>query len=535
MKKFSKILSVALLVALVLSLGVANAFADENTTVTTQTITIGNAVKGETYTAYKLMDASYEGTLTSTTPITYYYVGAETDPLFDILNDYFQFEAFQNGRAYLKVVDEDGDPITYTAEVAANLAKAINAAMNAEQNPLVLTPAATGVEATGTPATAVITVADKGYYFVNTSLGAVCSIDTADNVTINEKNTTTTEDKTVQEDSLIGSGTAGDGTNGYGDKNDADVGDTVYFKTTVTIGKGQKNVVFHDVMQTGKLAFNADSVVVTGASTTSGETTTNYYTIKTGSNAASGDTFTVEFDNDWTTSLSENTTVTITYSAVVTEGAIVGDQAGLAMDAGNDNKSRVTFGDSQSTEWDWTRTYTWSFDILKYAGELASPTKLEGAEFELSKGETKLAFKVVKEGSQTEAAEYLFSKTGGDGTTTTLVTPKSGLITLKGLDADTYTLTETKAPTGYNKLNEPITVVVDSNTDVAVAEGADPHTATMTLKQDGTTTQKVNVLNNSGTELPSTGGIGITIFYVVGGVLVLAAIILLVTKKRMSD
>ena len=104
---------------------------------------------------------------------------------------------------------------------------------------------------------------------------------------------------------------------------------------------------------------------------------------------------------------------------------------------------------------------------------------------------------------------------------TVLTTDAKGSITISGLDADTYYLRETKAPDGYNKLAEDVTVTI-----------------TPTKSTDGTTltlapvTAKVN--NQSGTELPSTGGMGTTIFYVLGSVLVLAAVVLLVTKKRMS-
>ncbi|MBO5567387.1 MAG: LPXTG cell wall anchor domain-containing protein [Clostridia bacterium] len=531
MKKFTKLLGIVLIIALVMSMGAA-ALAEETTT-TTNTITIGEAVDGETYTAYKLLSATYEtadNTVTSTTPIAYYYTGAATDALYNLLvAQGFQFEAFQGNVAYLKVVDGEGNTIDYSTAVnAAALAKAINDAMNAETNPLTLTVAGSDTAENGT---ATIEVADKGYYFVNTSLGSVCSIDTAANVTINEKNTTTTQDKTVQEDS----------TGNYGDKNDASVGDTVNFQTTITIGKYQKNVVFHDVMQTEKLAFNASSVTVTGVPD-------GKYTIKTGENAATGDTFTVEFDNDWTSALAEDTTVTITYSAVLTVYAIVGDQFGLAMDAGNDNKSKVTYGDAQETTWDWTRTYTWQFDILKYTGTGSDKTPLAGAEFTLTQTQTvpaaeagaeatttttTLTFVKVSDGDATNAVVYRYDPAG---TVTTLVTPESGLIELRGLDADTYILTETKAPEGYNKLNDPITVVIDSNTDTDQGTGTDGKQAdgSATIKKDGTSTDQVEVENNSGTVLPSTGGIGTTIFYVVGSILVVAAGVLLITKKRMS-
>ncbi len=528
----------ALVLAMMLVLGMTAALAD-----TPHTITIGHAVLGETYTAYKLMDATFQGdTVSSTTPISYYYQGASTDALYGILDNYFQFEAFQDGKAQLKVVNENGEAISYDTVDVTALAAEINAAMEAGTLSLTEAGQATAEDVNGVP-TATISVDSRGYYFVNTTLGAVCSIDTAANVTIEEKNTTTTTDKKVQEDS----------TNNYGDKNDADVGQTVTFQSTVTIGRHQKNVVFHDIMQTEKLAFNYD-VAVTGA-TVGG---TNKYTIcypahgdsestmPTGE-AYAGDTFAVQFDNAWTESLDTDTTVTITYSAVVTENAIIGLQSGLAMDAGNDNKSRVDYGNDQHTSWDWTRTYVWSFDIYKYAaGENNTTIPLADAEFQLKKGTAVLHFDLVQTGAaaveadpenniEAQAATPTIYRYNASGSVTTLVTPASGLIKIVGLDADTYSLVETAAPRGYNKLANPIAVVIDSDTDTDQGDNNASQGATMTLTQDGETATQIGVLNQTGTELPSTGGIGTTIFYVGGGILVLAAVILLVTKRRMSN
>ena len=115
---------------------------------------------------------------------------------------------------------------------------------------------------------------------------------------------------------------------------------------------------------------------------------------------------------------------------------------------------------------------------------------------------------------------------------TVLTSPENGIIALHGLDAGIYKLEETKAPAGYNKLNGDVTVEIMSSQDVDVGN---EQFATVRLVNGTVAVDEIDVENNHGTELPSTGGIGTTIFYVVGGVLVLAAIILLVTKKRMSE
>ena len=159
--------------------------------------------------------------------------------------------------------------------------------------------------------------------------------------------------------------------------------------------------------------------------------------------------------------------------------------------------------------------------MLKYTnGENNAETPLAGATFTLSKnadGSNPIA--LVSEGNNV----YRVAKTGETGTVTAITTDETGKFTIKRLDADTYYLTETAAPAGYNKLAGPITIVIGEN---GVVNGT-------TEAPQGV--DEVKVLNQSGTELPSTGGMGTTIFYVLGSILVLGAAVLLITRKRMSN
>ena len=158
--------------------------------------------------------------------------------------------------------------------------------------------------------------------------------------------------------------------------------------------------------------------------------------------------------------------------------------------------------------------------MFKYTKTGETETALAGAKFTLSKnadGSNPIA--LVSKGNNV----YRVAKTGETGTVTEITTDDTGKFTIKGLDADTYYLTETAAPAGYNKLAGPVTIVIGEN---GVVNGT-------TEASQGV--DEVKVLNQSGTELPSTGGIGTTIFYVVGGILVVGAVVLLVTKKRMNS
>lgn len=141
---------------------------------------------------------------------------------------------------------------------------------------------------------------------------------------------------------------------------------------------------------------------------------------------------------------------------------------------------------------------------------------LDGAEFELADGNTKLSF--VKDAN----GNYRVATTGEKDATTT-ITVKNGKVNIYGLAGKTYTLTETKAPDGYNKLVTPETVNL-----------TDGSMASATIESETYVDGGVVVKNNAGTVLPSTGGMGTTLFYVIGGGLMVAAVVLLVTKKRME-
>ena len=227
--------------------------------------------------------------------------------------------------------------------------------------------------------------------------------------------------------------------------------------------------------------------------------------------------------------ITQATTITITYSAELNENAEVGLE-------GNPNESKLSYGVADSTTGkpsgttppSKTTTYTWDVDVFKYTnktteeGESAKTEEvaLAGAKFTLSKnsdGTNPIA--LVSEGNNV----YRVAKTGETGTVTEITTDTTGTFTIQGLDADTYYLTETAAPAGYNKLADAVTIVIGEN---GVVNGT-------TEAPQGV--DEVKVLNQSGTELPSTGGMGTTLFYVLGSVLVVGAVVLLVTRKRMSN
>lgn len=310
-------------------------------------------------------------------------------------------------------------------------------------------------------------------------------------------------DKQVQEDS----------DSSWGDKNDAEIGQEVNFKTTINVTAGNTtNYVLHDKM-TG-LTYKADSIQITKANGTVALTQGTDYTIETPKDGCS---FEIKFVNNG--KLNAGDVVVVTYTATVNADAVV---AGT----GNTNETWLDYGNNGHTTHDTTRTYVWEFKIYKYtkgAGENET-VALPHAEFVLYKksGETKSYL--------TANGNKLTGWTTEENSATKFTSDNNGNISISGLDAGEYYLKETKAPDGYNKLTDDIKVVLTKEYNESTNVGTAFFAYSNVTKAD-----KVEVENNAGTTLPSTGGMGTTVFYVVGGGLMAVAVVLLVTKKRMEN
>ena len=473
-----KTMSVLLALVLLLALSVPAMAAGEGT------ITINNAVVGQTYTIYRILELeSYN----ATTKAYSYKATTDWDAFVKAHSTYFDVDA--QGYVTWKAATDDA-----TAAEFAKLARAYAADEN------------NNVTAQGTANADSKKVTfnnlELGYYLVDSTLGTLCSLDTTNpTVTIEEKNAKPSNVKTVEEDS----------NHKYGEKNDADIGQTVNFKSTITAQAGAENYVFHDKMS-GGLTFGAVTGVTlkhkedTEAATVASEN----YEVNT-SNPEDGCTFEIVFTQAFCDTLKANDKIEISYTATVNENAVVGGN-------GNPNESHLSYGDQNhptTTPPSTTTTYTWKIDVLKYTMKGDEEVKLADAVFTLSKsidGTDPIA--LISEGNNV----YRVAKTGETGITQ-ITTDATGAFTIKGLDSDTYYLTEIAQPAGYNKLADPIKVVIDDHGNV---------------KYNNDYTGTVRVENKTGAELPSTGGVGTTVFYVVGGLMVLLAVVLLVTRKKMS-
>ena len=489
MKLIKKIAAIMFAFIMVVSMS-CNVKADDTTTATEKgTITINKAIDGQTYTIYKLLDLeSYVPETATQTGLYSYKPAAEWKSFFETAE----------AKKYI-TVDKNG---------YANWVKGANQAEFAQEALDYAT--ANNISNKGTKPASNNTVKfehlDLGYYLVDSSVGSLCVLNTTNpDLTIAEKNGVPSVEKGV---SNTQNGT-------YGTSNNASIGDTVNFKTTITAQPGAQNYVLHDKMTDG-LTFNNKVEVKKGESPVA----TSDYTLKT-SGFTDDCTFEIEFKQNFCDTLIANDIITVTYSATLNENAVIAGE-------GNKNETWLKYGDSQSTQPVTTNTKTFEMNVFKFYEDKNNSNAekgLAGAIFKLTKGSQdaeNIGF--VKTSNVTATDDvYRVAKKDETGTVTTITSPKSGKFTIQGLGAGTYYLTETKQPDGYNKLSGPVTVVIDKDGKVKVKNGDAYDEVT-----------QVKVENKSGTVLPSTGGAGTTMIYLIGGALVLGSGVVLVTKRRVK-
>lgn len=507
-KAMKKLMATLLAVAMVCAMAAPVFAADAGTTTaatSTGSITIKNAVPNQTYKIYRILDLEYHAGTSSylykVTPEWKNFVEAHSTDL--ELNESTGVVTWKNADS-----TDGSDVIQKLANDAGTYAKdhTITAVDSKSAG-------AVTIEFTNLP---------LGWYLVVSDLdnGAICSIGTtAPNAVIREKNSKPTIEKEVYEGS----------TSGY--SNDVGIGDTVNFHTNIYVTDGNPtDYVLHDTMSNG-LKFDSTSVKVYLHRDRAGNTNTfsGYLTAGTDYELVTSPADKCTFEIKFIKKLMPYDSIQVTYSATVTADAVIGT-------AGNDNDTVLKYGVNSETEHSSTKTYVWEMGVHKFTKLNNVDTPLADAEFQLYKkdGETKKYAKFAE--TSTTSIYKLTGWTDNADEAAKVKTPATGNIKFEGLDAGTYYLEETDAPDGYNKLTAPIEVTIERTLPKDSAEATTFGGQTIKYGSSATGTDHlVPVENNAGTVLPGTGGIGTTIFYIVGGGLMVAAAILLVTKKRMEN
>ena len=523
-----KVFAAAAAIATVFGLAattVATANAADNATLTVSTTDAKFA--GKTVNAYKMFSATVSGdgqavSYTLTDEWKPFFKNSTASGLTDVT------DANINDKANDYVSKLTGNALVAFATKASNWAqtKANNITVGAT--------ATVSADASNSKYTATFTGLDYGYYVVavpgatlanaSSQYATLVSVHST-SVTAEIKGNLPTVDKKVQ-------------VNGTGkDATDAKIGDTLTFTLTSTIpdmsAYSTYTFNFKDTLSKG-LTFGQVTSVKVGDTAL---TTDTDYTVATAP-ADNGKTLlTVTMKNFKNQQANVGKKITVTYTATLNKDAVVGG-------AGNVNSATIQYSNNPSTngtgesEPSKVRVFTYGFTVDKYTGDqyTDAATRLAGAKFTLApKNGDPMSFVQVNAGSATANAVYRVAKAGETDTTTTITTPANGKVVFRGLKNGEYTLTETKAPAGYNKLASAIGVKVDGRND-----GTDNTDATVTITYNNdngsvygehASNGVIPVRNKSGVTLPGTGGMG-TIAFTVIGVLVIALGVAWTLKRK---
>lgn len=487
----------ALVLALVLTLGLcATAFAED---AKPGSITISNPAQGKTYEVFKLLDVAADESDLANKGFIYKLTADEWATFITTVQD-------GSGKNYFNLFENGGKKYVLANENLKNGIADFAAKAKAYAETNKLAPLKTAkAEAEGALE---ISGLDLGYYLVRSDLGILCSLDTtAPNAEVLEKNEATVIVKNVEDTTKK--------------QNVAEIGTYVKFTIQITVkDKAPVNYKLVDEMTEGLTFVNDENHPLTVTVNGSALAAENYNVAETTEPRG----FTLTFNNNAegnASILKTGDVVTVTYYAQINENAVIADEA-------NVNKARVEYGTNSHTEYDTTETYVWKMNIVKYTMEQETEKKLAGATFKLSRDEA--GAQVIKLVKVDDTTYRLALPTETEGVVDTVTTGETGELVINGLADGTYYLTETKAPRGYNLLREPVKVKIDHTT----ANGKLTETSFVADQTETDTSGVVKVENNAGAELPSTGGIGTTVFYVLGSAMALGAVILLVTKKRMA-
>lgn len=541
----------------------------EGENATNPVITINGKIDNANYTAYQLFKAETNGDtaadLDPNVPLTKIEWGADVDEekFIAAVNSVTGSNLASNATASDVAEALEGISDTKTRQLA-DLAFGTNGYITGTGTASVTDPS--------NAKKATITVPSKGYYLINETTNSsdlqfantILKVVTKNREITTKDSTKPTSEKKVHEnvkdttDITVKNSSTDQNGKVYNDTADASIGDDVDFVIYVTIPQGLSSysdyvMTVKDVMEQG-LTFNKDLKIYratkTGDVITKGTELTDQLNELDGTNTSGDLGFVYKFDAVAEIAknlIAEGDTLIFEFSAELNSSAVIGSTGNKNSSqlgwAGNRNEVSGGGHDEADTPWDNVLVFTYKLDGNKFDGNNEA-TKLEGAEFILQAkdGEHSGLYAVITDGK-------ISGWTDVKNSASKMTSSADGKFGVTGLDDGTYDLIEVKAPTGYNLLETPITFTISADT----SNGKDTvDTGTLTDEKRGqlvnldieiddstsdgdipTGTVGTNVPNHKGSTLPETGGMGTTMLYTVGGVLVAGAAVLMVTNKRM--
>ena len=551
MKSMKKLMALLLALTLMLALG-TTAFAASSDGAT-GTITVLNPIEGETYTAYKIFDVTYDDN-NDTIPLTsgdaedhYAYTIDSDSPWFATVAAYAGGAADTDG-----VYSDNGLTLTPAVNTASPIKYVVtaddtfSAADFAEELKDVLTGITDedAVELAGDPPTA--TGLDLGYWFVSSTNGSLCNLTTTNpSQNIYDKNQPLDIDKTVDDED-----------------NTVEVGQVLTYTLTADLPKDvtgyeEFHFVIGDTMTEGLTYRCIDSITIGGVAQTVPAAIPGITYKHGGIDATDADMNGFSIDIDFATKNTDGNlvyasalgkTVVITYRAIVNENAIErGVETNTAtLKYSNDPNDSSSYKEVPDVTVD---VYTLNIAVNKVSPDdepLADAKfvlykEVEGVKHYYLYGERDGFDDVQWVALPSGIADVESALKADTGFCTVRTSDSNGVLDddFEGLDAGTYYLEEIKAPAGFNLPADPFIVVITKNVDATTKEVTFTATVDGIDVSDGMTsaslTVNAEIENQSGTILPSTGGFGTTMLIVLGSVLFMATAIVLVTKKRMYN
>lgn len=456
-------------------------------------ITITGALQGQTYTIYEMLKLeSFSGTNYSYKIADgwedFFKEGAEGAKYMQKdENGYMSFIAGKGGNADIR---EFAQKALAYAQEGHGIKTQNNSPMEGKDT----------VEFTGL---------NLGYYLVGSTTGALCGLDTTHKkVEIKEKNGVPTVEKTIEHGGKIDSNKK---------SNSANIGETIAFETKINVSNSAKKYVLHDKMDSNLKLFipteeGTGPVHITANKSTVNPVYNTDYFVDTNISDSCKCTFHVRFSENYLNKIDDTVVLTCNYFAKLLDSAEINKEMV--------NQTWLTYGENNTeSNKPQTKTYTFGIPVFKYTG--TEKTALAGAKFRLYTDEQCKDENIVK--VKTNGTDYIVGDS--DENENVMTSPATtGKFNINGLKAGTYYLKEIEAPKGYNKLANAIKVEITNDGKVQVE------------KPEGlTTVDKVEVENKTGKVLPSTGGAGTTMIYLIGAVLVLGSGVVLATKRRVKN